>query len=93
MFATNTLVIIVPVKNPADVTHIVDLGRGRAEARARRGGGPDRRLHARVLELAGLGAALENVVSLEEDVKGVVAKIALGEADAGFVYATDFPRG
>lgn len=44
-----------------------------------------------VLRTLGLEAALERVVSEEADVTVVVAKVALGEADAGFAYATDVP--
>ncbi len=42
-----------------------------------------------VLKRLGLLRVLRKAVSQEPDVKGIVGKLALGEADAGFVYATD----
>ena len=91
VFASNRLVIIVPAKNEAEVTHIVDLTKAGVKLVLGAEGVPIGDYARESLELAGLGAALENVVSLEDDVKGVVSKVALGEADAGVVYATDVP--
>jgi molybdate transport system substrate-binding protein len=42
-----------------------------------------------VLKQMGLTSVLANVVSQESDVRSVLSKVALGEADAGFVYSTD----
>ena len=88
-FASNRLVIIVPRANRAKVEHIVDLTRKGVKLVLGAEGVPVGDYARESLELAGLGAALDNVVSLEDDVKGVVAKAALDEADAGIVYATD----
>jgi molybdate transport system substrate-binding protein len=89
VFASNRLVIIVPRANRAKVEHIVDLTRKDVKLVLGAEGVPIGDYARESLELAGLGAALDNVVSLEDDVKGVVAKVALDEADAGIVYATD----
>jgi molybdate transport system substrate-binding protein len=43
----------------------------------------------KVLQKLGLAGVLANAVSNETDVKTIVGKIVLGQADAGFVYRTD----
>jgi molybdate transport system substrate-binding protein len=43
----------------------------------------------KVLQKLKLMGALKNVVSQETDVREVLAKVALNEADGGFVYSTD----
>ncbi len=89
VFASNKLVIVVPRANRAKVTHIVDLTRKGVKLVLGAEGVPVGDYARESFELAGLGAALGNVVSLEDDVKGIVAKVALDEADAGIVYVTD----
>ena len=42
-----------------------------------------------VLRKMGLTSVLSKVVSQETDVRAVTGKVALGQADAGFVYVTD----
>ncbi len=89
-FATNTLVLIVPKGNPAKISTVADLAR-RANLRLVVAGPKvPIGLYTRVvLKRLGLLKVLRKTVSSEADVKGIVAKVALGEADAGFVYATD----
>ena len=89
VFATNRLVVVVPKDNPAAIATVDDVARDGVKLVIAAEGVPVGDYTRAVLENLGLTDALANVVSEEEDVKGVVGKIALGEADAGFVYATD----
>jgi molybdate transport system substrate-binding protein len=88
-FASNRLVLIVPRGNPAAVESVEDLLEPETRLVIAAEGVPVGDYTRTVLETLDLTAALDNVVSNEDGVKGVAAKVALGEADAGFVYATD----
>jgi molybdate transport system substrate-binding protein len=88
-FATNRLVVIVPRGNPAGISTVQDVAGEGVKLVIADEGVPVGDYTRAVLATLGLEAALTNVVSNEADVKGVVGKVALGEADAGFVYATD----
>jgi molybdate transport system substrate-binding protein len=89
-FATNSLVLIVPRRNPARIRSVADLAE-RAKLRLVVAGPkvPIGLYTREVLKRLSLLKVLRKTVSLEPDVKGIVGKVALGEADAGFVYATD----
>lgn len=89
VFATNRLVLVVPTSNPARIESVDDLGRKGVKLVIGAEGVPIGDYTRKVLENMGATNVLTNVVSQEDDVKGVVGKVSLGEADAGFVYATD----
>jgi molybdate transport system substrate-binding protein len=88
-FATNRLVLVVPRANPRGIESVEDLLQPGTRLVVAAEGVPVGDYTRTVLETLGLSKALDNVVSNEDDVKGVTAKVSLGEADAGFVYATD----
>ena len=89
-FATNSLVLAVPRRNPARIRSVSDLPRRPRLKLVVAGPNVPVGLYTReVLKRLGLLGVLRKAVSQEPDVKGIVGKLALGEADAGFVYATD----
>lgn len=90
VFATNSLVIIVPRSNPQKIRTVFDLAKRPKLRLVVAGPSVPIGLYTReVLKRLGLLRVLRKAVSLEPDVKGIVGKVALGEADAGFVYRTD----
>jgi molybdate transport system substrate-binding protein len=88
-FARNRLILIVPQANPAHIGTVFDLRRRGIRLVLAASSAPIGKYARQVLARLGLNAALRNVVSNERDVKGVVGKVVLGEADAGLVYVTD----
>jgi molybdate transport system substrate-binding protein len=90
VFATNRLVVIVPRSNPGRIASVYDLGRSGLQVVIGDKTVPIGSYTRQILDTLGITAdVMKNVVSEETDVNGIVAKVALGEADAGFVYATD----
>ena len=90
VFTRNTLVIIVPKSNPANVHSIYDLTKPGIKLDVAGAKVPVGSYTLQVLANMNLTASvLPQVVSQETDVREVLAKVALGEADAGFVYSTD----
>jgi molybdate transport system substrate-binding protein len=90
VFATNRLVVLVPRANPAGIHSVYDLRRKGVKVVIGDKSVPIGSYTRQILDTLGItNDVLANVVSQETDVKGIVAKVALGEADAGFVYFTD----
>ncbi|MGH7725707.1 MAG: molybdate ABC transporter substrate-binding protein [Candidatus Eiseniibacteriota bacterium] len=98
VFARNPLVGIVPKTNPARIGNLKDFAKGGVKLVLGADAVPVGR-YSRVA-LRNLdrdpvyganfsGRVLKNIVSEEENVKSVVGKVQLGEADAGIVYRSD----
>jgi molybdate transport system substrate-binding protein len=85
----NTLVLIVPKANPARIHSVTDLRKPDVRIVIAGSTVPVGAYTLQVLKTMQMTDVLTNVVSRESDVRDVLAKVALGEADAGFVYATD----
>ena len=90
VFATNKLIVIVPSSNRAHITSVYDLRRSGVKVIIGTPTVPVGTYTRQILDSLGITqAVMSNVVDQEPDVKAIVAKIALGEGDAGLVYKTD----
>jgi molybdate transport system substrate-binding protein len=89
IFTRNQLTLIVPKSNPAGIHSVLDLRRPGVKLVVAALGVPVGDYTRTVLQNMQASDVLKNVVSNENDVREVLAKVALGEADAGFVYVTD----
>lgn len=97
-FARNRLVVIIPKSNPGGITSISDLAKPGIKLALADSAVPVGQYTLDFLEKANVDPSfsptfkddvLKNVVSLEDNVKTIVAKVTLGEVDAGIAYLTD----
>lgn len=98
-FVHNELVIVTPADNPAGIAAPADLGQEGLRLVLAQADVPVGRYARESVCLMGQDAdefgdgfvdsVAANVVSEEEDVRDVLAKVQLGEADAGIVYVSD----
>jgi molybdate transport system substrate-binding protein len=90
VFATNKLIVLVPASNPAHIRSVYDLRRNGIKVIIGTPTVPVGAYTRQILDSLGITQdVMSNVVDQESDVKGIVAKIALGQGDAGLVYKTD----
>jgi molybdate transport system substrate-binding protein len=99
-FTQNKLALIVPLSNPANISSLSDLSKPGIKlvicAPSVPCGSYTQQLLNKTVNNSAYGASfkpavLKNVVSQETDVNSAVSKVALGEADAAFVYQSDVP--
>jgi molybdate transport system substrate-binding protein len=97
-FATNKLTVVVPAADPAGITTPADLAKAGVKVIAAGDAVPITKYATQLVgNLAKqpgypanfVTAYAANVVSKEDNVKALIAKIELGEGDAGIVYVTD----
>lgn len=96
VFLNNHLVVILPAANPGAIQSLEDLARPGLKLVLAAEEVPVGNYARQALEKLDATydgdykqAVLANVVSNEDNVKQVVAKVQLGEADAGIVYSSD----
>jgi molybdate transport system substrate-binding protein len=89
VFTANKLVIVIAPGNPLHLHNVHDLERSGMKIVMAAAGVPVGDYTRKVLKRLGLSDLVGKAVSQETDVREVLSKVVLGEADAGFVYATD----
>jgi len=98
VFTRNRLAIVVPLDNPGGITQPADLANDDLKIVVANEAVPVGTYTLEMLDLMSADPAFgpdfranvdDNFVSEEDNVKQVVAKVQLGEADAGIVYVTD----